>query len=160
MVEVSIIMPVYNCEEFLSESIESILNQTFEDFEFICVDDGSTDSSWEILQDYAEKDSRMQVFHQENQGGGTARNRALEKTNGRYLLFIDSDDVLYQNALKETYELIKEKNVDFLLFKAINYDESTDTYYEQDYFTMNGIYEIMAAIGIENVGLVDQENVT
>ncbi len=140
MVEISVIMPVYNCEEYLKDSIESILNQTFEDFEFICVDDGSTDASLDILQEYSQKDTRMQVFHQENQGGGTARNFALKKAKGKYLLFIDSDDILCENALKETHTLIIEKNVDFLIFKAINYDNDEDKYFEDEYFAMNKLY--------------------
>ena len=134
-------MPVYNCEQYLAESIESILNQTFGNFEFICVDDGSLDGSQEILERYAGKDSRMRVFHQKNMGGGSARNIALEKAEGKYLLFIDSDDVLYSDAVEKSYNLIREKHADFLLFKAINYDCETGKYYEQDYFTMPQIHD-------------------
>ena len=133
-------MPVYNCEEYLTESIESILNQSFDDFEFICIDDGSTDNSLQILQDYAKKDDRIRVFHQDNKGGGTARNFALTKASGKYLLFIDSDDILYSNALKETYDVIEQKNVDFLFFKAINYNCDEDEYFEEEYFVMNRLY--------------------
>ncbi len=141
MVEISVILPVYNCAEYLKDSIESVLNQSFEDFEFICVDDGSTDNSLEILQDFEKKDERIYVFHQENKGGGTARNVALRKATGNYLLFIDSDDILYSNALKETHELIKQKNVDFLLFKSIDYDSDLDKYFEDPYFTMENVYD-------------------
>lgn len=141
MVEISVIMPVYNCEEYLKESIESVLNQSFDDFEFICVDDGSTDNSLKILQDFEKRDDRIQVFHQENKGGGTARNFALTKASGNYLLFIDSDDILYSSALEETHELIKQKNVDFLLFKAIDYDSGIDKYFKEEYFTMDEIYD-------------------
>ena len=141
MAEVSVIMPVYNCEQYLAESIESVLNQTFEDFEFICVDDGSVDSSPEILERYAGKDSRMRVFHQKNMGGGAARNAALEKACGKYLLFIDSDDVLYSDAVEKSYDLIKRKNADFILFKAISYDSGTGRHYEEDYFTMPRIHD-------------------
>lgn len=141
MVEISIIMPVYNCEEYLEESIESILNQSFDDFEFICVDDGSTDNSLKVLQDFEKKDDRIQVFHQENKGGGTARNFALKKATGNYLLFIDSDDILYSDALEKTHDLIKQKEVDFLLFKAVDYDSDTDKYFEENYFTMDAIYD-------------------
>ena len=133
-------MPVYNCEEYLTESIESILNQSFDDFEFICIDDGSTDNSLQTLQDYAKKDDRIRVFHQDNKGGGTARNFALTKASGKYLLFIDSDDILYSNALKETYDVIEQKNVDFLFFKAINYNCDEDEYFEEEYFVMNRLY--------------------
>lgn len=141
MVEISVIMPVYNCEEFLKESIDSVLNQSFDDFEFLCVDDGSKDNSLEILRDFEKKDSRIKVFHQENKGGGTARNVALKKATGKYLLFIDSDDILYSDALEKTYELIRQKDVDFLLFKAIDYDSDTDKYFEEEYFTMENVYQ-------------------
>lgn len=140
MVEISVIMPVYNCEEYLKESIESVLDQSFGDFEFICVDDGSTDNSLKILQDFEKKDNRIRVFHQENKGGGTARNFALTKASGNYLLFIDSDDILYSSALEETHDLIRQKDVDFLVFKAIDYDSDTGKYFEEDYFTMDEIY--------------------
>jgi len=140
MVEISVIMPVYNCEEFLEESIESVLNQSFTDFEFICVDDGSTDSSLSILQDYAKKDDRMKVFHQENKGGGDARNFALNLIEGKYLLFIDSDDILCPEALENNYNLIKEKDVDFIFFKAINYDDDTGEYVDGEYYNLNYLY--------------------
>ena len=90
----SVIIPVYNCEEYLDESVGGILNQTFQDIEVICVDDGSTDNSLKKLQEFAKEDSRMQVFHQENQGGGAARNFALTKATGKYLYFMDADDVI------------------------------------------------------------------
>ena len=141
MVEISVIMPVFNCEKYLNEAIESVLNQSFDDFEFICVDDGSTDNSLKILQDFEKKDNRIQVFHQENKGGGAARNFALKKATGNYLLFIDSDDILYSDALEKTHELIKQKNVDFILFKAINYDSDVDKYFGEAYFTMDAIYD-------------------
>lgn len=133
-------MPVYNCEDFLEESIESVLNQSFTDFEFICVDDGSTDSSLAILQDFARKDNRVKVFHQENKGGGDARNFALTLIKGKYLLFVDSDDILCANALEDNYNLIKEKNVDFIFFKAINYDNDTGKYIDGAYYNMNYLY--------------------
>ena len=76
MIKVSVIMPVYNAEDYLEESINCILNQTLTDLELICVDDGSTDSSLEILNRFRDMDDRVQVYHQENRGGGAARNKA------------------------------------------------------------------------------------
>ena len=87
---ISIIVPVYNTEKYLQRCINSILNQTFSDFELILVDDGSTDSSGAICDEYAEKDSRIRVFHQSNQGQAAARNHAVSDAHGRYVCFIDS----------------------------------------------------------------------
>ena len=141
MVEISVIMPVYNCEKYLDESVRSILNQTFSDFELICVDDGSKDNSLSILEEFAKDESRMKVFHQENKGGGIARNFALSKATGRFICFVDADDILDEVALNETYELITETDADFVMFKAVNFDDDKKRYYETEYFSMNEIYE-------------------
>ena len=154
MVEISVIIPVYNCQEFLDESVGGILNQTFGDIEVICVDDGSTDNSLEKLQDFAIKDERVKVFHQENQGGGNARNFALTKATGKYLYFMDADDIIYDNALERCYGLCEEKDLDFLLFKSINYDEDSDRYFESAYFTMDKLYEFVGdeVFSIDDIG--------
>ncbi len=141
MVEISVIMPVYNCERYLDESVRSILNQTFTDFELICVDDGSKDNSLGILEEFAKAESRMKVFHQENRGGGMARNFALTKAEGRFICFVDADDVLDEAALNETHGLITKTDADFVIFKAINFDDAQKRYYKTEYFSMNEIYE-------------------
>ncbi len=92
MPTVSIIVPVYNTAEYLPACIDSLLEQTLTDVEIICVDDGSTDGSWEILQTYAKKDSRVRVFRQKNAGPGRARNLALSHARGGHIMFCDSDD--------------------------------------------------------------------
>lgn len=92
MSKVSVVMPVYNAEAFLERSVQSILDQTFEDFELICVDDGSTDGSSAILDRYARKDSRIRVIHQENGGEGSARVAGFEAARGTWLYSIDADD--------------------------------------------------------------------
>ena len=136
MVKVSVIMPVYNGEDYLEKSVDCILNQTLTDWEMICVDDGSTDSSLEILNKIASKDSRISVYHQENRGGGAARNSALQHATGEYLYFMDADDELDLNAFSEFYEISKEHDLDFVIFKAINYAEDTGEYFETDYYNM------------------------
>ena len=141
MVEISVIIPVYNCEEFLEETFDCVLNQTFKDFEVICVDDGSEDNSLQILNDYAKKDNRIHVFHQENGGGGVARNFALTKAKGKYIYFMDADDLMELTALEETYELMEKNNVDFLVFKALEYDYIENKYNKHWYFSMDTIYE-------------------
>jgi glycosyltransferase involved in cell wall biosynthesis len=98
--KVSVIMSVYNGEKFLKEAINSILNQTFRDFEFIIVNDGSTDSTKEILEQYS--DPRIQVFHQSNQGCAIARNRAIAQAKGQYIAIMDSDDVSLPDRLIRT----------------------------------------------------------
>ena len=139
--KVSVIMPVYNGEDFLAESIDCILNQGLDDLELICVDDGSVDSSLDILNDYASRDSRVKVFHQENRGGGAARNVAMTHASGKYLYCMDADDLLKEDALEKLYELCEDKNLDFTIFKAINYDEDTDRYYETPDYSMAKIAE-------------------
>lgn len=154
MVEISVIIPVYNCEEYLDESVGGILNQTFQDIEVICVDDGSTDNSLKKLQEFAKEDSRMQVFHQENQGGGAARNFALTKATGKYLYFMDADDIICPDALKKSYEVCERTDVDFLVFKAKMYIEEEDRYSENEYFMMNKLYEYVGdeVFSIEDIG--------
>lgn len=137
MPKVSVIMPVYNGEDYLKESIDCILEQSLKDLELICVDDGSVDSSLEILNEFATKDDRIQVYHQENNGGGAARNLALTKATGKYLYCMDADDRLELNALKELYDIAEEKNLDFIIFQSINYAEDTGEYYHNTTYDMN-----------------------
>lgn len=89
---VSVIMPVYNAEEFLRQSVDSVLSQTLKDIELVCVDDGSSDSSVAILEDYRNRDDRVKLICQENAGAGMARNKAMENAEGRYIAFMDADD--------------------------------------------------------------------
>ena len=144
MVKVSVIIPVYNAEKYLNESINGILNQTLDDLEVLCVDDGSADNSLEILREFERKDNRVKVFHQENKGGGAARNLAIPHATGEYIYFMDADDEIKQNALKECYDIAEEKNVDFLIFQAINYAEDTKEYYESSDYSME---ELADAVG-------------
>lgn len=143
MPKVSIIMPVYNGEDYLAESIECVLNQTLDDFELICVDDGSVDSSLEMLNDFAAKDNRIQVYHQENKGGGAARNLALTKATGKYLYCMDADDTVDLNALQELYDIAEDKKLDFIIFPSINYAEDTGEYYHIDAYDMNELADFV-----------------
>ena len=88
MPKVSVIIPVYNVEKYLRECLDSVINQTLSDIEIICINDGSTDNSLEILKEYAENDSRIKIITQENQGQGVARNNAIEAAQGEYLVFV------------------------------------------------------------------------
>ena len=132
--KISFIIPVYNVEEYLEQCLDSLINQTLDNIEIICVDDGSTDESYEILKTYQKKDSRIRLFKQENSGQGKARNLALDNAKGEYILFVDSDDWIDINASKELYDLIKKEDLDVLMFHAINYDDETDYFFETKYY--------------------------
>ena len=115
---ISIIIPVYNTEQYLNECVDSILAQTYENWELFLVDDGSTDKSGEICDDYAKNDTRIKVLHLENGRQGRARNRALDKAQGEYICFADSDDYLPLNALEIMWEGIKKENVKLIQFAS------------------------------------------
>ena len=121
---VSIILPVYNAERFLSPCIESILQQTYTSWELIAVDDGSSDSSLEILQSYAEKDQRIKVLSKKNEGVSIARNIALEQTKGEYVYFADADDVLMPDALSVLVKAIERYQATFVKADFLPIDEN------------------------------------
>lgn len=116
---VSVIMPVYNSEKYLSVAIESVLQQDFEDFELILVDDGSSDKSPSICDAYAKKDKRIKVVHKENGGICDARNFGIQVAKGEYIAFIDNDDEYLPGLLKDNYELAKKYDADVVRFERI-----------------------------------------
>lgn len=116
MCKVSVIIPVYNTASYLYEAIGSIVSQSLSDIEIICVDDGSTDSSLSILQELTAKDNRIKVFHQKNQGQSSARNTAMKYACGKYVYFMDSDDILCANALQDCYDYCERHQFDFCFF--------------------------------------------
>ncbi|MEA4967049.1 MAG: glycosyltransferase family 2 protein [Bacteroidaceae bacterium] len=116
--KVSVIIPVYNTEKYLREALDSISNQTLKEIEIITINDGSTDSSLDILNEYAKKDNRIIVYSQENQGQAIARNFGIEKSKGEYIYFFDSDDILLHEALEETYNKCEKDNLDLCFFDA------------------------------------------
>ena len=109
---ISVIYPVYNVENYLERSLQSILNQSFTDFEIIAVDDGSTDGSLAILKKFALKDERVKVFCQDNQGVAKTRFEALQRAIGEYVCFVDSDDILSENSLSVLYNALIFNNAD------------------------------------------------
>ena len=119
MVEISVILPVYNGEDYLEGCLDSLLNQTFKDMEILCIDDGSSDGSPDILKEYEKADNRITVISQENMGVAKTRNKALELINGNYVYFMDSDDFLDRNAFKKLHDNITSNNSDFCIMKAI-----------------------------------------
>ena len=109
---VSIIVPIYNVQKYLPRCIESVLNQTYKNFELILVDDGSPDRSGDICEYYAKKDSRIKVIHKQNGGVSSARNAGLSKMKGVYATFLDSDDFLPNTAIEILYNEMQNKNAD------------------------------------------------
>lgn len=109
---ISVIVPVYNVENYLHECVDSILRQTYSNIEVILVDDGSKDKSGSICDEYLEKDSRIKVIHKENAGLGYARNSGLDIASGEYVTFVDSDDYIEENMIKKLYQGIVNNNVD------------------------------------------------
>lgn len=136
MVKVSVIIPVYNVENYLEECLDSIINQTLKDIEIICINDGSTDGSLEILNDYAGSDSRLKLINQENEGQGAARNHGIKLSQGEYIYFMDSDDILELFALEELYNMSKSMDLDILIFKLINFNDGSHEKYTSKYYEM------------------------
>lgn len=132
-VKVSVILPVYNTSEFLRKCIESFLSQSLEEIEIICINDGSTDDSWEILNEYALIDRRVKCINQENQGAGFARNVGIELAVGEYLYFPDADDYVDKNLLKKAYNRIVTREAEICVFGAKLFDSKTGTIKSCDY---------------------------
>ena len=124
MVRISVIVPVYNCEDYLEEALGSLLNQTFKDIEIICIDDGSNDNSLDILKSIASSDSRVKVFTQENQGAGAARNYGMKKASGDHVYFFDADDFLENDALEKAYSNAIRNDSDIVFFKFDQYRDN------------------------------------
>lgn len=120
MKKISVIIPVYNKESYISRCLDSVLNQKLDDFECILIDDGSTDRSGVICDEYALKDDRIIVIHQDNKGVSSARNKGLEIAHGEYITFIDCDDVVSINFLDEAYSECKKRNLD-IFASGLNY---------------------------------------
>ncbi len=110
---ISVIVPVYNVENYLRECLDSLLAQTYPSLEIILVDDGSTDRSGQICEEYAKNHENMRVIHKQNQGLGMARNTGLEHISGEYVAFVDSDDYLDADCLEQLYNGLQEKKVDY-----------------------------------------------
>lgn len=123
-VKVSVILPIYNQEKYLATALDSLKNQTLEDVEFICVNDGSKDDSLKILKEYALEDNRIKILDQVNQSAGAARNNGLKIAKGEYIAFLDPDDWLEPNALETLYNKSKKQDCDMLVFNFKRLDES------------------------------------
>ena len=113
-IAVSIVIPVYNTEKYLRECLNSVMNQTFKNIEIICVDDGATDSSPYILNEYAKKDNRIKVIHKENAGYGHAMNVGFKAAQGKYVGIVESDDYIALDMMEILYDTIEQEKTDFV----------------------------------------------
>lgn len=122
---ISVIVPVYNVEKYLGQCLDSIINQTLKDIEIICVDDGSTDGSLDILNSYKEKDDRIIILKQKNLYAGVARNNGLKVAKGKYLSFLDSDDFFDANMLEDMYNQAEKDKSDVVVCNFCEYNTNT-----------------------------------
>ena len=125
MPKVSIIVPIFNVEKYLRECLDSLINQTLDDIEIICVNDGSTDNSAQILQEYRFKDKRIKVINKENSGYGISMNMGLDVANGEFIGIVESDDFADSKMFEDLYNLAKEKNADIVKSDWLEYTTST-----------------------------------
>lgn len=127
-IKVSVIIPVFNVEKYLEQCLDSVVNQTLSEIEIICVDDGSTDNSLNILEKYSEQYDNIIVLKQENAGAGAARNNGMKIAKGEYLSFLDADDFFELNMLELAYNKAKSDKADFVVFNSDQYYEDTNEY--------------------------------
>lgn len=131
---VSIIIPVYNVEKYLEDCLKSAIKQTFKNIEIIAVNDGSTDSSLNILEYYAKQYDNIQIINQENKGLSAARNMGLKHSKGKYIYFLDSDDYIELNMIQECVELAEKKDLDIINFDAqVFYENGVETKFKPNY---------------------------
>jgi hypothetical protein len=135
---ISIIVPIYNVEKYLRQCLDSVLNQTYQNFECLLINDGSPDNSAGICKEYVDKDARFHYFEKENGGLASARNFGIKYSKGKYITFIDSDDWVESDYLEVLYSKIKEYNTDFVISSYKKFDMDEDCFYlhiwEQDYY--------------------------
>ena len=137
---ISVIVPVYNVEKYISQCLDSIINQTYSNIEIICVNDGTRDGSRKILEEYRKKDSRIKIIDKKNGGLSSARNAGLEVAQGEYISFIDSDDWIEETMIEKLYRNITSLDTDIAICGVHQYDEKkkeiddSNKYYTLEYF--------------------------
>ena len=144
---ISVVIPVYNAESFLQKSLDSVFAQNVADIEVICVDDGSSDRSLDILKAYAEKEPRVIVLRQRNAGAGVARNAGVRVARGRYLDFMDPDDFLAPRMFETLLAKAERTAADIVISGMQRYDAITEAYVRQDVFgnRVKGLTEVFSA---------------
>lgn len=143
---ISILLPVYNSEIYIRECLNALICQTYKNIEVIAVNDGSTDNSLQILQEYAQKDSRIKIFSQENRGPATTRNHCMSKASGEYIMFCDSDDTYEPNMCEKMLTTLLEKDVDVVMCCANLIFDKSYNYYQR--FTSENHLNKITPLGI------------
>lgn len=130
---ISVVVPMYNASRYLNECLDSILKQSYDNLQVICVDDGSTDETREIIKSYQKSDSRVEYLYQEHQSAGAARNKGLHKVKGKYVLFLDADDIFLERMIESLLYRAETKQADIVICGSMEYDNETRTYGELDH---------------------------
>ena len=130
-IKISVVMPIYNAEKYLVRAIRDVLNQTLSDIELICVDDGSTDNSTDIINSFVKKDSRVSSIKQSNAGPSVARNKGFVLAQGKYVIFLDADDMYEPTLLESLYNMAQKDNLDVAVTRFDIYNESSKSYVKQ-----------------------------
>lgn len=144
---ISVIIPVYNVEQYLNECVESVLSQTYKNIEIILVDDGSTDASGKICDRFAEKYNFVQVIHQQNAGQSTARNVGFNASSGKFIYFLDSDDYIAGDALEKLCFTAEKDDCDIVFFDAHSFSDGNSFSVKQNYIRKNK-YEVQKGIDV------------
>lgn len=153
---ISVVMPVYNAQDYLADSIESVLNQSFRDLELIVVDDCSSDNSREVCKRYVEQDERVRLIQlKENIGAGMARNRGIQAASGRYLAFMDADDTIETGLYKKAVDASEDGRVDMIVWGATErfYNSDGDVVSENPILPEKGIWKEKREIASEALTL-------
>lgn len=129
-IKISVIMPIYNVDAYIRQGLDTVVGQSLKEIEIICVDDGSTDNSYSILEEYAQKDHRITLIQQKNQGAGVARNTGLTLATGKYLLFLDPDDFFELTMLEELYERAEKTAAEVVICHAKGFNDKDQCEYE------------------------------
>lgn len=161
-ISISLIIPTYNVERYIGECLNSLLNQSFENFEIIIVDDLSTDATLDIIKSYSKQDDRIRFFRNTRKlGSGGSRNFGMTQARGKYIQFVDGDDWLDTTSLESLYEYAEKFEAQIVMFKAMSYDDSNKTFFKDDYliipvldkfnnklFNSNEIYDELFEISV------------
>ena len=153
--KISIIIPIFNSENYIKECLNSLIYQTFKNFEIICVNDGSTDGTLEILKEFKNKDKRIHIINQINRGAEIARNVGMKESKGEYLMFLDSNDIFSNTMLEELYTKIKENNLEIIICNSINFkifnDEKIFNEHKNIIFSKEQIFYFEQTFSSQNI---------
>src|SRR5690625_1025481 len=138
---ISVIITVYNVEDYLEEYIDSVINQTYENIEIIAINDGSSDNSLRILESYTLKNNNLTIISQENSGQSVARNKGINIANGKYIYFLDSDDYILSDTFKHTIKTMEENDLDLIRFAAAPFVEKIDMKLDNNKYDLSNLFE-------------------